>query len=362
MLYNRRVTILSYCIDILIRCFYYLAGSTILSEEWTENNVQHILIYLYDAEGTPIGMQYKKSTYSENSFDTYFFEKNLQGDIVAVYDENGTKLVSYTYDAWGNVTITYHNSGASTAAQYNPFRYRGYYYDSELGFYYLNSRYYDPETSRFISADGQINNDILGNNLFVYCGNNPVMRLDSTGRAWWIPAGIIVGGILGGATKIASNLLSGKKWSDGVIAATVSGATYGGVMTATGDLMLASLASAAAESLINEVLSYTPLAEFNGQTQKDLTLRNALNSASNIIVDTAVGTVITAITGKVASKIIPTNKGWFTPIKFKSSFLGKYAIKSHTQSIIQSAFTFAIQTTQNLSNDESQQPIIEIFQ
>ena len=102
-------------------------------------------------------MQYRNSSYSNETFNTYWFEKNLQGDIVAVYNEGGTKLVSYTYDAWGNVTTTYHNGGASTAVQYNPFRYRGYYYDSELGFYYLNSRYYDPETGRFVSAGGFVN-------------------------------------------------------------------------------------------------------------------------------------------------------------------------------------------------------------
>ena len=136
---------------------YHLAGSTILSEEWTANNVQHILIYLYDADGSPIGMQYRKSTDASGTFETYWFEKNLQGDIVAVYNEGGTKLVSYTYDAWGNVTTTYHNGGASTAVQYNPFRYRGYYYDTELGFYYLNSRYYDPETGRFLNADKFVN-------------------------------------------------------------------------------------------------------------------------------------------------------------------------------------------------------------
>ncbi len=80
---------------------------------------------MYDAEGTPIGMQYRNSSYASGAFDTFWFEKNLQGDIIAVYNENGTKLVSYTYDAWGNVTTTYHNSGASTAVQYNPFRYIG---------------------------------------------------------------------------------------------------------------------------------------------------------------------------------------------------------------------------------------------
>ena len=112
-----------------------------------------MLIYIYDAEGTPIGMQYRKTTYAANEFDTYWFEKNLQGDIVAVYSEDGTKLISYTYDAWGNFTTTYSNGGAATTATYNPFTYRGYYYDTELGLYYLNSRYYDSNTGRFINVD-----------------------------------------------------------------------------------------------------------------------------------------------------------------------------------------------------------------
>lgn len=69
-------------------------------------------------------------------------------------------------------------------ANLNPFRYRGYYYDKETGFYYLNSRYYDPLTGRFINADGQINSDVTGTNLFAYCGNNPVMRTDDNGAAF----------------------------------------------------------------------------------------------------------------------------------------------------------------------------------
>ena len=176
---------------------YHLAGSRIIAEEWGNN----LIIYLYDAEGTPIGMQYRNSMYGESSFDTYWFEKNLQGDIVAVYNENGTKLVSYTYDAWGNVTTTYHNSGASTAAQYNPFRYRGYYYDSELGFYYLNSRYYDSETGRFLNADKFVNanGDMTGFNMFAYCGNDPTTNYDKTGeKTWsigWSFSAVFVGGI-----------------------------------------------------------------------------------------------------------------------------------------------------------------------
>ena len=74
---------------------------------------------------------------------------------VSVYNISGAKLVEYTYDAWGNATIVHYNGGASTGATKNPFRYRGYYYDSDLGLYYLNTRYYDSVTGRFISADAQ---------------------------------------------------------------------------------------------------------------------------------------------------------------------------------------------------------------
>ena len=129
-------------------------------------------------------MAYRDSTYVSGDFDIYLFAKNIQGDILYIYDTSGTRLVTYTYDAWGNVTTSYSNGGASTAARYNPFRYRGYYYDTETGFYYLNSRYYDPSVGRFLNADGYVNanGDILGFNMFAYCGNNPVMFKDPSGN------------------------------------------------------------------------------------------------------------------------------------------------------------------------------------
>ena len=99
---------------------------------------------------------YRAPSYAENDFDCYFFEKNLQGDIVAIYDEECTKLCTYVYDAWGNATVTYHNSGAATAAFYNPFRYRGYYYDTDIGYYYLQSRYYNTAWGRFLNPDSVI--------------------------------------------------------------------------------------------------------------------------------------------------------------------------------------------------------------
>ena len=176
---------------------YTLDGTRIVSEAWGD----HLLVYLYDDSGLPAGMQYRNTSYAKDVFDTYWFEKSLQGDIVAIYNSAGVKLASYIYDAWGNFTVTYSNGGGTTAAQYNPFTYRGYYYDSDLGLYYLNSRYYDSNTGRFIGADGQLNDSLLGYNLFAYCENNPVMYIDPTGEFAFTTAiiiGLIVGAIIGG--------------------------------------------------------------------------------------------------------------------------------------------------------------------
>ena len=163
---------------------YTLSGSQIIKETVYNGSTElYTLVYLYDENGAPIGYRYRTPSYASGVFDGYFFEKNLQGDIVAVYNQNGVKVAGYIYDAWGNCTTAYSNGGASTAAQYNPFRYRGYYYDTETGLYYLNSRYYDPVVGRFLNADGYISTGqgLLGFNMFAYCGNNPTNYMDPSG-------------------------------------------------------------------------------------------------------------------------------------------------------------------------------------
>ena len=105
---------------------YYWVGSLLAGEEKNGNFTR----YLYDAKGSILAMQYHSSTSSENAWTTYWFEKNLQGDVVGVYNSSGTKLVSYTYDAFGNCTATTLVTGASSAANSrNPFRYRFIYYE-----------------------------------------------------------------------------------------------------------------------------------------------------------------------------------------------------------------------------------------
>ena len=101
-------------------------------------------------------------------------------------------MVQYVYDAWGNHAVLDANGADITDVDHigslNPFRYRGYFYDVETGLYFLKTRYYDPETGRFITIDDISYIDpetINGLNLYAYCGNNPVMRVDENGNAWW---------------------------------------------------------------------------------------------------------------------------------------------------------------------------------
>ena len=101
------------------------------------------------------------------------YYKNIFGDILGIMDSCGNVVVHYYYDAWGNIISTT-GSMASTLGQDNPFRYRGYYYDTETGFYYLNARYYKPELGRFISSDNVLDTETaFGCNLFAYCSNDP---------------------------------------------------------------------------------------------------------------------------------------------------------------------------------------------
>ena len=112
----------------------------------------------------------------------YAYVKNLQGDVIRIINANGVTVVEYNYDAWGNILSTT-GSMASTLGAANPFRYRGYYYDTESGWYYLNSRYYDPLVGRFLNADTYVSTGqgLSGYNMFAYCLNAPVSRVDTAG-------------------------------------------------------------------------------------------------------------------------------------------------------------------------------------
>ena len=202
---------------------YLLNGTQILAQKTGST----ILSFFYDQQGNRVGM-------ADGSNNFYYYLYNIQGDVVALADASTGKLAAtYTYDAWGKCTVT--NASGYTIGTQNPFRYRGYYYDTETGLYYLNSRYYDPEVGRFINADAteilEENQDhVLQHNLFAYCLNNPVNMSDQNGDIAANIVGAIAGGLTGAALGyyLAKKLgLTGRKRAALIAAATVGGAALG---------------------------------------------------------------------------------------------------------------------------------------
>lgn len=126
------------------------------------------LWYLYDATGKAAGYEWQGNS--------YYYVRNAMGDVEGISDMEGNLLCSYYYDAWGNVTEV---TGDRELAEKNSIRYRGYYYDEESGFYYLKTRYYDPEVKRFLNRDCLENES----NLYQYCYNNPVNYSDESGMS-----------------------------------------------------------------------------------------------------------------------------------------------------------------------------------
>ena len=225
---------------------YHLSGTQILSEEWTENGVQYLIVYSYDASGYPISMTYRKSTDAATAAEVYFLASNPQGDITYIYDIDGNRVVTYNYDAWGNI-LSITGTKATTIGRYNPFRYRGYYYDTETGLYYLNSRYYDPAVGRFLNADVYINGngDIIGFNLFAYCGNNPVMGYDPDGTINWRNIIIAVVVVVAVTAVVAATVATAGAFAvaAGAVSATVAtaattGAIVGGLAAGSMEIIM----------------------------------------------------------------------------------------------------------------------------
>ena len=160
---------LSKTVDGVVHNYYY-AGGKLLRETWGSNTLD----FFYDAMGTAYAVKYNGTL--------YYYITNLQGDILHIVNTSGTPVVSYTYSPYGKVLSTT-GTLASTLGVDNPLRYRGYYYDTDSGLYYLQSRYYDPELCRFINADSYTSTGqgIIGCNMFVYCLNNPINRVDIQG-------------------------------------------------------------------------------------------------------------------------------------------------------------------------------------
>ena len=193
---------------------YTTLSGKVMRQTWGDNNA---LEFVYDDGNQPFAVIYKHGQTTE----LYYYVLNAQGDVSAILDSSGKLAASYDYDAWGNCTV-YDSSAKvltdpTSIANLNPLRYRGYYYDAETGFYYLQSRYYDPAICRFINADTFATTDangLLSANMFAYCENIPIMRVDADGEVAHVIVGAIIGAALGAGLEVLSQLATGTKLAD----------------------------------------------------------------------------------------------------------------------------------------------------
>ena len=261
---------------------YYYVGSRLQYEKYGTTE----LWFFYDADGTPSGIRYKNG----DSINDYYFVCNWRGDVIQIYNASGTLIGSYNYDAWGKVTENATSADTQGITETNPIRYRGYYYDSEAGMYYVNSRYYDPAVKRMINADDDSLSTVTpqgltDKNYFAYCDNNPVTRADGEGDCWHI----IVGAAVGVATQYAFDVIANfadKKSFTEAFKPTSTFADYGaaalsGALAATGISAGASIIANAA------IRGVTYLANCRYKevkaTKKDFAVSVAVGAASGFV-------------------------------------------------------------------------------
>ena len=230
---------------------YLTQDGKVMRQEWDEDGVNYQLDFFYDTQGKPLAVIYRQN----GDGLSYYYLTNQQGDVTKLYKpvavSGGTKvnmveIATYSYDPWGKATVTV-NTGSQitsndrTLASINPLRYRGYYQDVETGFYYLQSRYYDPVIGRFINADlpeyaALSATDITGTNLFAYCKNDPINHADEDGEWLNLVIGAVVGAAVNYVSQVADNLLSGdsftKALTNNINVGSIVAAGFSGALSA----------------------------------------------------------------------------------------------------------------------------------
>ena len=306
---------------------YYWNGSQLLGQKTGNSS----LYFLYDERGLLVGFN--------DGTRTYLYTRNLQGDIVSITDTATEQTVAtYTYDSWGNVL-----TATGAMAEVNPFRYRGYYYDSETGLYALQSRYYDPQTGRFLNLDElevltATPKDLTDKNLYAYCDNNPIVRGDKDGEFWNFIIGAVVGAVAGAVTQVISNAVSGKKLTDGLATATLSGAASG-LLAASGVGIVGSVVGNAAISMASNATNQ--IIENKGFNNFDV---------GDMLIDGTIGGIAGAVGGAGMGKTV------------RLGTLNKNLTKkivSRSAQAIQKGIKYYISQTKNLYKKQLLYPIFK---
>ena len=302
---------------------YHLEGTKIVFEDRNDA----MIYYIYN-NGELLGFKYNGIT--------YYYHKNRFNDIIGILDSNYNEVVSYEYDSWGAITNIVDNSNINLGT-INPFRYRSYYYDEETKLYYLNSRYYNPVWKRFINIDTYISagNGISGHNMYLYCENNPVVRVDIYGESLlFIGAMTIAGGIIGAVSKAVENIASGESnIYDGCGGAFVSGAING--FFAANPFGKVGKVATLAINLLGGVSEAAVNLAVNGGTRSDFVVESVVNFAVNYAV----------------KDVIKINPGWFKPTTL-SGLGGKYSMKVATNIAVQSTIVTAANVVERKANNQ----------
>ena len=339
---------------------FFLNGNKIIKQHDCCND----LTFYYGADGiTGFHIKSSNAIYNGENLNHYFYyKKNLQGDIIGIIDSNSEEIVKYVYDAWGNHKAINAKTGdsldissiesytnTSNIVQFiaikNPFRYRSYYYDFETGLYYLNSRYYDPEIGRFINADNisvlsEGKEFINGLNLFAYCNNNPIMRSDESGEAWWdwlfaalvaiVTVALVV--VVTIATAGVGTAIAGAL--GGGVAATIFGGAVGGAIT-----------GAITGAIIGSGISIIGQGLTNGFDNI-----NWSQVGIDALIGAASGFVTGAITGAISStiKVLNAAKAWASTttkssLKVMSEHYTKHVIQEGQQHIVKNILNYTNQ-------------------
>ena len=257
---------------------YHYLGDQLVELTWGGNKLH----FTYDSTG-PLSVNCNGTE--------YFYVKNAQGDVTGLVNASGTRVVTYTYDAWGNPLATT-GSMATTLGEQDPLRYRGYVYDTETGLYYLQSRYYNPGWGRFIGTDdvtvlaASLEKANWDKNLFAYCDNNPVSRRDAGGEFWHLVIGAVIGGVInGGITAI-----NGGSVTD--IAISAAAGALSGALSASGVGRLGQMIGNAVISASSNIA--TQFSEYYSGRRESF-------SEKELIMDTVVGVSCAAVAGPGAA-------------------------------------------------------------
>ncbi len=345
--------------------YYYEDGVLIIEKR---NN--DMIYYLYDNNDNLIGFKLNGTT--------YYYKKNNLEDILGIYDSSYNLVVKYEYDDWGNTLVLDSNNNPITNKSHigliNPFRYRSYYYDEDIKMYWLQSRYYNPQFGRFINIDCQISNDLIGDNLYVYCGNNPINRSDDSGKGFFskIIGGAIVGAVVSGISKIVANKFSGKSWHDGLFGAAISGAVTGAIIGAVGpsktlstvekyltSTILAPAVGSIVGGTVEEVVSYKKSPE-----TKPVTKENIKKSVIKVVTEASYSTA-ESIAGGALGKFVGKELGWNLvgrpAEKLLKCIFGKRALKQAGMDMISSLYSETVGGYLNKFVEMGQESIYTLF-